>query len=214
MDIQEELTKELQFFRKRVEQTAQNIDQISRNLSAEQHTLQNLVREYAAKRVDLFKQALAARGMTWCTCCSKIISEADAELLFEEGRHSYSHGYGNSFYGFRGFSKLHRACPACRQKAADRHGWKGEYDSQCNDQACYNAFQVEKRDDGYYARKFGDWVKLDADICKFDDPPKDLVEKSAEEWNLPPRITLELERGSFSDRNLVIHERATKTEAA
>jgi len=214
METQEALETQLLIARQGIEKTWQNIGQLLSQLADGRQTLQKKVDAYTAKRIEFFKQVLAAQGMTWCTRCSKIIPEADAELFFEEGRTEYSHGYGNSFYGFRGFSKLHRACSVCRQKAVDRHGWKGGYNSQCKDQPSYNAFQVEKREDGFFARKFGDWVKLNADICKFDEPPKDLVEKSAKECNLPPRITLDLEGRSFSDRKLVIHERESKAEAA
>jgi hypothetical protein len=188
---QEALMAELLSMRKRVEQTTQNIDSISRNLSAERHSLRQMVSEYNAKRVELLKQELIARGMTWCTYCSDVIPESEAELLLVEGREKYYHGYGNAYYGFRGFSKLHRACPACRERTADKHGWKDAYDSWAKDQSSFYAFRVEKRDDGYYARKFGNWVKLEDEKCQLDEPSSRLVEKLAEEWNLPPRIEVE-----------------------
>lgn len=216
---QEALVTELLSMRKLAEQTAQNIDEISGNLSAERQSLRQVVEEYCAKRVELLKQELIARGMTWCTLCADniwstpdVFLERETELLFLEGMEEYTHGYGNAYYGFHGFSKLHRACPACRQRAADKHGHKGVYDSHAKDQSSFNAFRVEKRDDGYYARKFGNWVKLDDENCKLDEPSSKLIEKLAEEWNFPPRIEIELkvelEWSHQEKTGLIIHERA------
>ena len=71
---------------------------------------------------------------------------------------------------------------------------------------------MEKRDDGYYARKFGTWVKLDDENCKLNELSSELVEKLAEEWNLPPRIEVELKWPS--SEKLVIHERTAMAEAS
>ena len=196
---------ELQALRERAEVTAQNIDQISSTLSAARETLRQVVSDYGAKRVELLKQKLHAQGMTWCTYCSKVVPESETELLFIDGREKYSHGHGNAYYGFRAFSKLHRACHACREDAADRHGWKSPYDSQAEDQASFYAFRVEKRDDGYYARRFGKWVKLDDENCKLDELSSRLVEKLAEEWNLPSRIEFR-SKMLGSEEKLVIYE--------
>ncbi len=207
---QEALVTKLLSLRKRAERTAQNIDRIECNLNAEQQALEQVVKEYQAKRVELLKQELRAREMTWCTYCSKVIPENEAEFLFIEGKEKYSHGYENSYYGFRDFSKLHRACPDCRKCAADKHGQKSEYDSQTRDYSIFYAFLVEKRDDGYYARKFGEWVKLNDYDCAFGEPSSQLVEKLTEEWNLPPRIEIDSRR---SGSNIVIHEPAATAEA-
>lgn len=202
---QNTLAAELSAIRRQAEETAKNIEQISQKRFAEGQLLRQLIREYGEKRVELLKQKLQERVLTWCTCCSKVIPESEAELLLFEGREEYSHGYENMFYGFRGFSKLHRVCSACREHAADRHGRTGRYDSQAKDQESFYAFCVEKRDDGYYARKFGDWAKLDGEKCKIDEPRNDLVEKLGEEYNLPSRIDF---RSHWpSDDELVIHER-------
>ena len=210
---QEALATELLSMRKRAERTAQNIDQISRNLSTEWQLLRQVVKEYGARRVELLKQEFQTRWMTWCTYCSEVIPEDEAELLLVEGREQYSHGYGNAYYGFRGFSKLHRACPACRERAADKHGQKSAYDSQAKDQSSFYAFRVEKREDGYYAREFGNWVKLDDKNCTLDEPSSQLIEKLAEEWNFPPRVEIESKWPS-SEEKLIIHERVTMAEAS
>ncbi len=209
---QETMATELLVMRKRAEQTAQNIDQISRNLSAERQALRQVVKDYGAKRVELLKEELRARGMTWCTYCSEIIPKKTAKLLLVEGRERYDHGYGNAYYGFRDFFRLHRACPKCRERAADNHGQRGAYSSQAKDQSSFYAFCVEKREEGYYARKFGNWVKLDDEKCKLAEPRSELVERLAEEWNLPPRIEVESKSPNF-DGELVIRERAAMAEA-
>ncbi|TAL48781.1 hypothetical protein EPN83_03230 [Patescibacteria group bacterium] len=203
---QEALMTELLSMRKRAERTAQSIDQISRNLSSERQTLRQVVKEYGAKRVELLKQELQARGMTWCTCCSGAIPESESELLFVEGAEERSGGYENSCWGCERFSKLHRVCSGCRDKAQDRHGTQGRYDNFNKIQAYFYASRVEKREGGYYARKFGNWVKLDDENCKLDEPSGQLVERLAEEWNLPPRIEVEPKWPS-SEGKLVVHER-------
>lgn len=210
---QEALTTGLLSMRERAERTAQNIDQIARNLSAERHSLRQVVKEYGAKRVELLEQELQERKMTWCTYCSDVIPASETELLLIDGREKYSHGYENAYYDFRGFSKLHRACQACREYAAEKHGQKGAYDSQTKDQSSFYAFRVEKREDGYYARKFGNWVKLDDKNCSLDEPSSQLVEKLAEELNLPPRIEVESKWPS-SEEKLIIHERVAIAKAS
>ncbi len=211
---QEATAIKLLAIRKQAEQTAQNIDQISRNLYAEREALRQTVSKYGAKRIELLKQEFHARGMTWCTYCSEVVSEGEAEFMLVEGREEYSHGYENFCYGFRGFLKLHRVCPACRERASDKHGQRGPYNSQMKDQTSFYAFRVEKRDDGYYAHKFGHWFKLDDENCKLDEPTSQLVELLAEEWNLPPRIEIKSEWPITDfEEKLVIHERAM-TEAS
>lgn len=210
---QKALTAELLSMLEQAERRAQNINKNSRKLSAERESLRQAVKKYSEKRVELLKQELQVRGMTWCTYCSAVIPESETELLLVEGRKEYSHGYGNAYYGFRGFSRLHRACLVCCECAADKHGQKGEYDSQAKDQSSFYAFRVEKREDGYYARKFGNWVKLDDKSCLLDEPSIELVEKLAEEWNLPPRIEFASQGRSFEEK-LIVHERVAMVEVS
>src|SRR4030042_4548132 len=210
MSTQEKTDKQLLSLRQSIEKGTQSAEQLSNRLSAEWESIREKVEQYAIKRVESFKQALETKGMTWCTYCNKVVPEADGEFLYFEGREKYSGGYQNSCYGFRGFSGLHRACSSCRESATDRHGWKGSRDSFLKDQAYFHAFRVEKREDGFYARRFGQWVKLDDGQCELKElPPDRLVEESAEEWNLPPRIDY-----SFMEKKLVIHETAARDNAA
>ena len=205
---QKTITTELLALRKQAEQTVQNIGQIKHNLYSEQQNLRQAVSEYDAKRIELLREELRVRGLTWCTRCSAVLPEGEVELLLLEGREEYSCGYENSCYGFRDFFRLHRACSECREQAADRHGTRGNYNTMEKDQTSFYAFRVEKREDGYYARKFGNWVKLEDEKCKLSEPSSQLVEKLAEEWNLPPRIELD-----YRDNKLVVHERIATAEA-
>lgn len=187
-------------------ETAVRIDQILRGLSAERQALREAVATYSTKRIELVKQELRARGLTWCTDCFTVISEdQEAELLFIEGKEQYSGGYSNSEYGFRGFSNLHRVCARCRELANDKHG-------RTNGQESFYAFRVEKRGDGYYSRNFGNWIKLDDAKCKLAEMPDRLIERLAEEWNLPPKIEAQ-SRWPSSEVTLIIHERAALAKA-
>ncbi|OGZ58187.1 MAG: hypothetical protein A3B96_00680 [Candidatus Spechtbacteria bacterium RIFCSPHIGHO2_02_FULL_43_15b] len=183
---------------------AKKIIEMSRDLVAERELLRRVVSEYSAKRVELVKQELEARGLTWCTSCSNVTSGLDIEFLLVEGSEVYSHGYGNSYYGFRPFSKLYQACIACRKCAADKHGQMGAYDYHAEGQSSFLAFRVEKREDGYYACKFGNWVKLEEKQCELNGLSSELVEKLVEEWGLPPRMEVKTSAWS-SEENLIIH---------
>jgi hypothetical protein len=208
------MTTEFLDMRRRAEETVQNIEQISNNLDSERRILRQIVEEYGVKRIELLKEELHMRGLTWCTLCAQkienicsskqdVILERDVDFILLEGRETYSCGYENSCYGFRNFSGLHRVCLSCRESAHDKHGSRGDYDTSEKDQTSFFAFRVEKRDDGYYARKFGVWMKLNDKNCKLPEPSSQLVDRLAEEWNLPPRIEF------YRDDKLVIRERAT-----
>ena len=216
---QGDIAAELLTMRLRAEGTAENIKQTRQNLSSERRELGRLVKEYSAKRVELIVEDLHTRGLTWCTCCAeesrrtpKVLPEKEAELLLLEGKEEYSHGYGNAYYGFRDFFQLHRACPKCREAAYDKHGTRGRYDTQAKDQSSCFAFRVEKREDGYYARKFGRWIKLEQEKCLLPAPPSELIEHLAATWNMPARIELKSE-WPHSEETLVIHEQTAMAEA-
>lgn len=199
---QKNMMAELLSIQKRAERMTQNISQIKHNLYSEQQSLRQAISEYGAKRIEFLKEELRVRRLTWCTCCSAVLPESEVEFLLLEGREEYSCGYENSCYSFRDFFQLHRACPTCREEAFDKHGTRGSFDTIMKDQTSFCAFRVEKREDDYYARKFGNWVKLKDEKCKLSEPSNQLVEKLAEEWNFPPRIELD-----YRDDKLVVHER-------
>lgn len=197
---------ELLFMRKNVEQTKRNIDQISCNLLAQKQLLRQEVEEYSAKRIELLKLELHSRGMTLCTYCHKVILKYEAEFMLFEGAEERSGGHENSCWACHQFSDIHQVCSDCREKAQDRHGTQGRYDSFNKIQAVFYAFSVEKREDGYYARKFESWVKLENDKHKLSEPQVGEVEKLAKEWELPPKIEIDFSSWPMTEEKLIIHE--------
>lgn len=206
---QRDLLSELLEIREQIDEKTQAINQVSHTLFVRNKKLQDITDAYNKKWEELIKQELHSRGMTWCTMCFMVVPMSRVKLLFTEGREMYS---GGGEYGFRGFSELHRACTTCWERAFDEHGQKGEYDSTLRDQTIFYAFRVEKRSDGYYARKFGHWIKLvkvtesyDArksgnwvkltENCKLDDDvPYELRGRLARGWKLPERIEFNMIR--------------------
>jgi hypothetical protein len=148
--------------------------------------LRRVVDQHNEARRSLILTWVEAGGLTWCTKCRKRVQTAETALILLEGRERYSHGYENSFYAFRGFSRLHRACTACCEETNDRHGTTGPYDDYAKDQARFFAFRVEVRDDGYYVRRFGDWDKLDGEKYNLPDLTDDQLESVANEAGAPP----------------------------
>lgn len=212
---QETIATSLLAMRRQAEEIAHNIDHLHSDICTKRQELRQVVDEYTGQRIELFKETLNARGMMWCTYCLALFPKDKTELLLVEGREEYSHGYGDAFYGFRGFSKLHRACPTCRERAADKHGLIGPYDSQAKDQERFYVFRVEEREDGYYACKFGTWVKLKDDKYRYriDEPTNELVNRFARVLDLPPRMEVG-STWSNSDGMLIIHEQSAVVEAA
>jgi hypothetical protein len=198
------LKTELSNLRKRAERNVQKIEQISYKLYSKITDINKIIDEYNAKRSDFFMEEFRVRGMTWCTQCFKVFPAGEAELLLFEGEEKYSHGYGNSCYGFHNFSILHRVCPMCRERAHDHHGMQGERDGQTNEREIFYAFHVEEREDGYYGRKFGNWVKLEGENYRYKlpEPPNRVIEQISKEWSLPPRIEFD-RNGLFK---IIIHE--------
>jgi hypothetical protein len=149
--------------------------------------------DYNASRSELVKEELAARNMDWCTYCSKESARDSMALILIEGTSEYSFGYEGGDYGFRTFSTLHRMCSSCQSNTAERHGWVGPYNHSCRTQEKFYAFAVEKKEDGYYANKFGSSTKLPKE-CEERlvwEPPKEVVERLTQAWNLPGRIELD-----------------------
>lgn len=177
-----------------VEQTARNIQHFSSKLSGEIQKLERLVDSYHLERVRIFEEKMRELGMTWCTGCAKSILEKQTLLVFVEETRERSGGYQNSEYWFDNQRALHRVCPDCQKKFFTRHGWKGEYDRQSNKQACFHVFNAEKREDGYYAYRFGNWIKIEGKVdCLHKNPPECGMEKLANEvgFFLPPKIQLQ-----------------------
>lgn len=203
---QRELRRRLSLMRKVAERAVQNIAQISRNLSDEKQALQEMVTEYNAKHVELLKQALQARKMTWCTKCHALTPESEAKFLHIEGKRYSETG---DCYGFERFSDLHRACPKCYERAMDKHMWMGPYDTMAKDQASFYAYPVEEHKDGFY---YKNGTKPDDAKSFLDDMPNLLVDELAEELNLPPRI--EVTSLMDPEVELIIHEQVKMAKAS
>lgn len=198
------ITTELLNIRNHAEKSVLLIKQMDFSLYLEKQKLREMVDKYKAKRIELFMEELRTLKMSWCTLCSKMFPKNKIKFLLLEGREEYSGGMNNSCYGFQNFSNLHHACSECRQSACDKHGSRGAYDELAKDQTHFFAFFVEKRDDGYYARKFGKWIKLEDNKYKLPDLPSQLIESLAKEWHFPPRI--EIRDYISCDELVVIHD--------
>ncbi|KKP78375.1 MAG: hypothetical protein A2271_03305 [Candidatus Moranbacteria bacterium RIFOXYA12_FULL_35_19] len=185
------IQEDIMSMQKDIENQMQKIEQEEDRLLEEKRTMEKIVSEHSEKRIKLVKQKLMEQKMTWCTRCSKIIPQKATRLVLIEGKERYSHGYQGSLYGFRSFSKIHRACHACRKGFTEKHGISGDYDSQAKNQTSFFAFRVTKHKDGYYAHKFGDWVKLNDKNYPIDEPSDILIEKLAKEYDIPPKIKYE-----------------------
>jgi hypothetical protein len=156
----------------------------------ESGSLSKAINEYNKERIRLIEEEVAKRGLSWCTRCGNEALPNDLALLFTQGTYQYSHGYEGSCWGHRDFARLDRACSSCRQHAADRHGSIGGYGSEFEEREKFYAFQAEKREDGYYARMFGVFNKIEEKNTKplTQEIPEKLLEKLAEQWGLPARL--------------------------
>ncbi len=173
-----------------LQEEARRLDQCRADIRVDQKRLEEAVCQYNTQRVDCVKQELGHQALTWCTKCFTIFPESEAELLLFTGKEEYTSGYENSCYGLRDFLEFHRVCKECGNKAGDKHGSRGEYDSILNDQSIFYAFRVERRPDGYYARKFGNWVRLEDGKLALADLPSRLVDELAARWHIPHKINL------------------------
>lgn len=133
---------------------------LERQANAAKLQIQKAAEEHQRTRRDHFEVLLQERKSTWCTGCLAIVSEAQVVLCLVQGVSEVSSGYENSMYGFEDFSTLHRVCPACRSRFADRHGWQDEHRSSGERRACFYAYDAEKREDGLWVRKFGRWEQV------------------------------------------------------
>lgn len=180
----ETMTAELLAKRQQAEMMAKEVKQTSRQLSGKKKALEQAIKEYDAIRIELFKKELQARGLTWCTYCSKVIPEAEAQLLFVKLNVEEASLSGATIYGYRNISLLQRACLACGVLAADNQEWMAVYNSVANEyETNFEVFRVEQRNNDYYANKDGNWNKIES--YPLVEPSIQLVDRFAEEWHLP-----------------------------
>jgi len=183
----EAMATELLAKREQAKMIAQDVKQTSRLLSAKKLALEQAITEYDAIRIEFFKKELQARGVTWCTYCSKVIPEAEAQLLLVELNVEDASLSGATVYGHRDISLLQRACHTCRVLAAENHEWMAVYNSVAHEfESRCEVFRVEKRNDDYYANKDGNWVKIES--YPLAEPSIQLIDRFTEEWQLPSGI--------------------------
>ncbi len=151
---------------------------------------------YNKARRELFDVEFANRKLAWCNGCSKVNSAEGMKLLLLEGTEEYRHGYENSYYGFRTFTRLHLLCPDCYTKTRNRHGWHGKYDATAGGQEKFFAFEVEHRTGGFFVCRYGEWAAIDQSV-KVPNIWDHVVEQFCKEWNVPPK--LEIEHGRLND---------------
>lgn len=202
---QRELLRNMRSSRKDAEEASEDVKQFLKDLANGWQKCRESVDTYTNQRAALFLKKLAQRRLDWCTKCNQVFPVNNVQLLLTEGSQEYSHGYGGAYYGFEGFTHLYRACLECREKDFDRHGSVGSYDSLAKGQASFRAFRVEKRADGYYARKFGNWKKCCEISYEFPQVPENLIDQFTEQWSLPPKIELR-SRGLYGEDEFIIHE--------
>ncbi|MEK7543200.1 MAG: hypothetical protein AAB503_02765 [Patescibacteria group bacterium] len=216
----EALLEKLHGLRTDAEKVAQEIRGIKDELGDKETELNRIIDDYYEEWIELLAEEFRTRGVLWCTSCFAgefgifgkltILPESELQPLFIEGRVERRCGYQGGEYTYDDFAVLYRACPACRDAAFDKHGWRGEYDKQLKTQAYFHTFRVERHDDGFYACEFGNWVKLEnKDIGKSDisDLNEEFIKDLAEKWNLPARIEID------KDGKLAIHEQTTVAKA-
>lgn len=185
---------ELSDLRQQVELAGENVKSREHDLETAERSLHQTVNAYNEKRIEVVSAKLAAQGEVWCTCCSLVVSQGEAELLLVEAREPYT-VWGNwppRTYYSSGFSrKLHVACSECREQATGRHGKRGPlYDPE----QIFYAFRVESRPDGYYALRGETWTKLNDKEYNRAQPSKELIKLLAEEFGPLPKLIISSSR--------------------
>lgn len=163
MNQQETLAAELQSMQGEVKLRAVGIDQKVRDLDQSRLELREVVDEYNKKRDELFTLELEEKGMICCCQCISVVLEANSGFLFHERSLSPS--------------CVERVCSGCWKFLANSRG--------------VDVFMAEKREDGFYAKKFDVWFKLDEEkFGLFPQPKRDIDPngRSTKEFDLPPKI--------------------------
>lgn len=145
-------------------------------------TLRAIVDGYNELRKGVVLKCLVGRNLTLCTRsrCWKTIKPGHASLLFLEGVCERNGGMGT--YGYEDFAMLQRACPECGQSAFDRHGER-------DDNTSFYAYGAQKGPEGWQAKKFGTWVKIDAKHT-LPEPPEHVIDRLALEFGSPQRLVM------------------------
>lgn len=191
--------------RKLAEGTIDLIRSAASVLEGHKNTLYRTVTEYNEARFLFIQEEFERRGKAWCTHCWKVVPTAEIQLIFTEGTKEISCGYEGGSYAHEHFSFLHRACLGCREQFMARHGWRGPWKPELRSQESYSAFLVEKREDGYWASRFGAWTKLPE--VEIPAVGNERWEKIAAELGAPPRLEVKHPIMRL-DNELIVHEAA------
>lgn len=147
------------------------------------------VEDFNEKRIEAFCEELERMRLSWCTDCKKQMPLAEAKLMFFGGLKVQSGGYEGGDWGIVDRNEYHRLCPACHERAVNRHGERGETCAFTHRQEIFYAFEVKKEGEKFLAKKFGVWETIP--FPKNFRPPSALVELLAEEMGLPPEQKIE-----------------------
>lgn len=173
-----------------------SIELMKQNLATEKEKLRATVTQHQVMRMKFIETELGERRLSWCTSCKQVSATDQFEFIFIEGKKEVTSGYENSCYGYEYFSKIHFACQTCRNDFLDRHGFCGR------EGTFFHAFVVEKRELGYYAKKFGNWTKLEEEKCALSPIPHGVAESMvAGTCVLPPIMVIDYREGR---ENLII----------
>lgn len=165
---------------------AKCIRELKTELRETESSLSKKVHEYNEHLVLAFVEILSEQGLAWCNDCETAQPNQDFELLLLKRQEYYEHGYGNSFYGYRDFSKLHYCCPNCANEYHIRHGYQ-----KPNDQAYTCAYSVAETADGLAADINGKKQELDRDKYKIPLPKIYDIGELMAQMNLPPQLHLD-----------------------
>ena len=162
--------------------------------------LDSYVKDYNKKRLELFEQEFADRELAWCTLCSVVIPAGKTVMRLIDDKHKMP---GGDIPTYLERSRVRVLCPNCL---------KVEYDSQLpvrgKASEYIHIYPAEKREDGYWAEKSGEWVKVDSEKTIFpslENPPRNIGKLEAE-WGLPPRLELGIRRQDFVFKQILVEK--------
>lgn len=146
--------------------------------AAAEAKLKRMVDDYQEKRFELFKKRLQKQKKGWCTVEGHLVPLHILRFLFKTGkrwRRSHESDY------LRGYNELHRACPNCRRKELEMHGY--------SDGSAYSyVYPAKKNGKGFLFKKFGNWMPLPDRAEKQEIPKYTLSKALAAELGIPKAI--------------------------
>jgi len=183
-------TKSVEALEAELSQAQNELQNIDEEVSTARKQRKKKKRKHEKTRAKLIQKKLEEAEMTWCSDCGELVSRDETALVITCGKEEYPHGYQDSMYGFREFSKLYRMCRQCRQKAFEKHGWVGGYDSIAEDRPRFYIITVddfEHREDGLYIQKFGAWKKFGGQN-RLNERRREAMRQIKERWDIPPKL--------------------------